>query len=360
MTRNKNIDILRAVSILLIIIYHCYATTGTGGQLTQWFHLNHFIGYGGEIGVTLFFMLSGLGIAYSLYYRMESNEAYTYKQFIRKRIRRIVPQYYLCIFFLVLFAEGAKFLSKSGLKSVVSHMLFVHNFSLDTSGSINGALWTLGASVQFYLIAYPLYYLIKKKPILCAAGSVLITILSKILIFHYFAEKQIFDGWYYFLHGRQVLTAFDNFVLGMVIGYLLASGKKSCIRHEWIRWIVIAVDVILVDVLIHVSNHGNRWANTKTGWFWYSALAVVLAHFVWNFANCRLKGSNKVLLWIAKYEYGIYLWHLPMITNLYELSPLAQTVKESSMILFTIIIILISCYVGYVSTLAVAGIEKGK
>jgi peptidoglycan/LPS O-acetylase OafA/YrhL len=84
-----------------------------------------------------------------------------------------------------------------------------------------------------------------------------------------------------------------------------------------------------------------------------------LGNFVWNFAQYKFKRMSAVLIWISKYEYGIYLWHLVIMNNLYENSPWFQYWADKSYILFTGLLILISCLVGYISTLTVdEGIVK--
>lgn len=64
MKRIKNIDLLRAGAILYIMLYHCYVLSGQPWQAHTALHV--FLSFGGEIGVTLFFLLSGYGIYLSL------------------------------------------------------------------------------------------------------------------------------------------------------------------------------------------------------------------------------------------------------------------------------------------------------
>lgn len=356
MNRNRNIDVLRGITILLIVVYHCIAITGAEERITSFLHIKNFIMYGGEIGVTLFFIMSGLGIAYSIYTREQSGSPYTWLQFIKKRAVRIAPQYYFCIFFLLLLTTAAGYLSTSGVKDILSHIFFVHNFSIQTNGSINGVLWTMGVIVQFYLVAYPLYFAVKKKPILTGVFSIVFTVVCKFAVFSLIDQRQITDSWYYFIYGRQLLTSLDNFVLGMVVGYLLASGKGKNTCKNWIRVVIIGASIILVDVLIRISNCKNRLANTKTGWIWYSCLALVLCVIVWNFAKCNFKRHSRILLWISKYEYGIYLWHLVIIRNLFSSSLWIQELEKTSIVCFILVMIVLSCVAGFISTI---GVEDG-
>ena len=60
MKRIKNIDLLRAGAILYIMLYHCYVLSGQPWQAHTAIHT--ILTLGGEVGVTLFFLLSGYGI----------------------------------------------------------------------------------------------------------------------------------------------------------------------------------------------------------------------------------------------------------------------------------------------------------
>ena len=58
--RNENVDLFRAVSLLMIVVYHAWVLTG--GQPTGIGVLDQTILYWGEIGVTAFFLLSGYSV----------------------------------------------------------------------------------------------------------------------------------------------------------------------------------------------------------------------------------------------------------------------------------------------------------
>ena len=171
--RYENVDILRAVAIITIIVYHCFAISGV--TLTHFLCIDKVIGYGGETGVTLFFVLSGFGIACSIINAERKHSPYSWKSFMKKRLKRIIPQYYVCMIILLLITDCASLLlTKQGLVHIVSHALFVHNFTMYTHGSINGAMWALATIVQFYLIALPLQKLLRKNKWVTLSASIII------------------------------------------------------------------------------------------------------------------------------------------------------------------------------------------
>lgn len=94
MKHNKNIDVLRALALLQILLYHAWAVSGTPDFLPAIFAPG--LQLSGEIGVTVFFALSGFGIYCSISSDYEKG-TFRYKEYLAKRGRRILPPYYFCI-----------------------------------------------------------------------------------------------------------------------------------------------------------------------------------------------------------------------------------------------------------------------
>lgn len=75
-----NIDILRAIAVLSVVIHHIFALTG--------FHFPYFAEAGGYIGVQLFFIISGYLIS-------ESAIKHPLPDYVRHRFLRIFPAYWV-------------------------------------------------------------------------------------------------------------------------------------------------------------------------------------------------------------------------------------------------------------------------
>ena len=100
--RNYHIDLIRAASILWIVIYHSWVLTGS---ITLWPKVLHtLVMLGGEIGVTSFFALSGYGIFCSLK-KMEETGGVNFWLFLKKTL---LPHYaaVLYMFFSDVIADG--------------------------------------------------------------------------------------------------------------------------------------------------------------------------------------------------------------------------------------------------------------
>lgn len=87
---------------------------------------------------------------------------------------------------------------------------------------------------------------------------------------------------------------------------------------------------------------------------WHSLLACEIASFLFflNGVVQKRKGYiSRVLLWISRYEYGIYLWHLMIMNNLLEKSGFIQRLlNEGKHVLVYVIFCACSTVMGYIMT----------
>ena len=158
MTKNRryDIDTLRGISVISVIIFHINSTFFPNGYL----------------GVDLFFVISGYVITKSI---LESfkNKTFSFSNFYLKRARRILPT--LLFVLLISVTAAVIILLTADLKkfseSLISSLGFVSNFYFWLTGgyfSTNDQLkpllhlWSLSVEEQFYLF-FPifLYFLYK-------------------------------------------------------------------------------------------------------------------------------------------------------------------------------------------------------
>lgn len=322
MTRNRNIDVFRAAALLLVMLYHCWVLTGSKMLVSP--VVTNFIALGGEIGVTAFFVLSGFGIFLAIDKTTEKGN-FIYFSFLKRRFYRIAPQYYLCLLVVVLISD-AQYFSGYGIKMIISHLFFVHNLFPDCSSTINGALWTMGVTVQFYIIAPLLYKIFKKWSHLALLSSILFTIAMKTFLFSILLPYLGKSGHLEFFIGRQLFSALDNFCIGMYAAVLIKEKKFKIERMQ--AWII---SILFTILLFIISNLGIRYGvntNNWSGYIWHSCCAVILGGIM--FGISYLKAYDKVWLYkkfiqLSHYEYGIYVWHLLIIRNLIDRSAWVQT-----------------------------------
>lgn len=344
--RIRQIDIIRGFTILLILIYHSWVVCGSVDIKVP--VIDIFVRLGGEIGVTMFFMLSGYGIYCSIR-KMESKGELSFDVFIKKRAVRILPQYYVSLIIVILFMSGAYYLSKEHIWNIISHFLLIHNLFPQSFGAINGVLWTMGVITQFYVISIPLYKGIKKWGVWFGAFSVIVTIVSKMMIYIFLLP--ILGGEWAFFCGRQLLTALDNFVLGMLVAFIITKKDRDCISRKHFFKAIFILGLIGVWCVCKAGIRCGIHTNNICGYVWHSLLAICLSFIIYGGSFLPLDYSRPVeksLLWAAKYEYGIYLWHLVMFNNLYEKSSIIQNlITKGDVIIVYIIFIALALGIGY-------------
>lgn len=350
MTRNKGVDIFRTIALLLVLIYHAWTVCGTPTIDSSIVRL--LVSFGGEIGVTAFFCLSGFGIYHSLA-SMERKGQLTFKNHMKKRWLRVAPQYYLNLMVLVLFGGSVIYLSKDGIWNILSHLFFAHNISIEYHGSMNGVLWTMAIIFQFYLLAIALYKMMKKQPYLFWIASVIFTVGMKFVALRW--AGVMYGGvtsWVFYV-GRQLPTALDNFTIGMLVAYLV-SKDKMLTKQKWIGPLLVFIGTIAMLFVCQYGKISGVHRVGISGYIWHSLLAITIGIILYGFSQIQL-GENhivtKILLWISDVEYGVYLWHLVMFHNLISGSAwIANLLMGGHVVGAIVILVILAILVGAVFT----------
>ncbi len=151
--RRPEIDGLRAIAVLVIILYH--AKIVIYGR--DWFE-------GGYIGVDIFFVISGYLITRIILEELFRTDSFSFLEFYERRARRILPMLFTVM--LVSFPFAWKYLLPANFleysKSILSAVFFGSNFffyHITTEYGAESALlkpflhtWSLGVEEQFYII----------------------------------------------------------------------------------------------------------------------------------------------------------------------------------------------------------------
>ena len=359
MKRIKNIDLLRAGAILYIMLYHCYTLSGKPWHAHTAIHT--FLSFGGEVGVTLFFLLSGYGIYLSLASAEERGHLPNWGSFMKKRCRRIMPQYYVCVTVLLIFMS-TRLIGSDGFRHLFAYYTFTENLSPVTHGSINGALWTMGVIFQFYLIAPLLYRAVKKNWLISSIAAILFTVFCRILIVRYLRAGGISDTSIYFVYERQVFSSLDNFVLGMAAAAFWKHAGKKIQEHRLklgLPTSIISIVLILIWIFYY-SNH-RLYGASAVGYPSHSILAVLLSVLLIGFSILPEMDFPffRPLYFVARNQYGIYLWHMPVIMTLQAGSPWFNALSQQRFWLFLPCMLVIACTFGYFSTRFIDHPKKG-
>ncbi len=175
MRRTPQLDGIRGIAILLVLIWHYI-----WGQIVVVAEPTSVLAYSIRIfrltwsGVDLFFVLSGfLIVGLLLDHRNSTNY---FRVFYLRRICRIFPLYFLVLALFILFASTGPF-SSSPLQGLFgdplplwSYATFTQNILMGDRGDFGplwlGITWSLAVEEQFYLLVPLLIYFLPRRTLL--------------------------------------------------------------------------------------------------------------------------------------------------------------------------------------------------
>ena len=283
-----DIDGLRALAVLAVILFHTFPNELPGGF----------------VGVDIFFVISGYLITQIILEELVSGN-FTAASFYARRIRRIFPA--LIIVLVATFAFGWLYFLPMELlslgKNILASALFSANLMLlsevsyfDVAAHMKPLLhlWSLGIEEQFYLVWPLLLWLLPRKRLLLTTGIIFSAsfALNIAMIAQYPSET------FYLPFTR----AWE-----LMAGAALAQTSRKDGRHHDLFAAIEIATIALSFLLI----------NTKTLFPGWAALApvvgtVFLIRSEGSFLS-RAVLSHRAAVNIGMISYPLYLWHWPLL-----------------------------------------------
>jgi peptidoglycan/LPS O-acetylase OafA/YrhL len=268
------LDGLRAVSILLVVLFHVGSAT--------------FVWANGRLGVSVFFVLSGYLITTLLLRERDRDGRVSLSRFYLRRAFRILPLYYLvlviyvAVYIVLGIGDGAHALARS----LPWFLTYMNDFR---AGILHGSTpyqqsWSLGVEEKFYLF-WPLlgFVLLQKLRGWLAASAAAVPVLLYVLGI---------APWFQF-YGQ------------IMVGCLLAMamhhpvGFRICARAARGPLAIGATIVLLV-----LERH-----HPALGLLFPVAVAIVLAGIVSGGPGMRVL-ATRPMTWVGERAYAVYLIHL--------------------------------------------------
>lgn len=290
----RDIDGLRALAILPVLLFHTHVPGFSGGY----------------VGVDIFFVISGFLITGIIAREIDSGQ-FSLARFYERRARRILPALVAMMAFVLAMAswlylpgdfEGVP-------RSALMTLLFLSNvwFFLNTGYFAGGAEtmpllhgWSLAVEEQFY-IGFPLllWLIARYAPNRRIAVLVLATLIS---LGWAWLKQADSDGFAFYLLPTRAWELF--------FGALLALGAVPPIRVAWLREGLAATGLGLIAFAVASYD-------SQTVFPGLAALVPVLGSaLLIHAAPSTLVGrllSNPLPVGIGLISYSLYLWHWPLI-----------------------------------------------
>ena len=293
------IDGLRAIAIVAVIIYHAEIAIGSFKVFT-----------GGYLGVDIFFVISGYIITKIII--KEFNEGkFNIKFFFYRRIRRIFPVLLLVAIatillgWYVLVPTSLIQLSESIISSLFFSSNFYFNYSDQIYGNDNGLIkpflhtWSLSIEEQFYIFfPFILIFCLKKKSYNLINY---ILILSFISTFTFLvAPKENF----YFIYSR----AWE-----LIIGTFICIHEEKFKKIKYFSSNLHILKIISILLLFFcMIIFDNKTAHPS-----YFTIFPIILISILMIEDDKKKLvdkllSLKIIVFIGLISYSLYLWHYPI------------------------------------------------
>lgn len=296
-----DIDGLRAIAILSVLIFHAFPQYLPGGF----------------VGVDIFFVISGYLITTIILSSLQ-NDTFTFGDFYKRRVLRIFPALLLVLTFVSLIAWlyflPSEFRNYS--KHLFSSTLFASNITLfnevgyfDSKAEVKPLLhfWSLGIEEQFYIF-WPVILIFtfrKKKDFLISALLIFLISFTVNRLRVRSHPEEIF----FLLHGR-----FWELLIGGILAWYLNFTESFRISSRVRNSVSLFGLILILFSLIYLSKKNSfpgSWALAPT---LGAAFLILAGPNAWLNKNIL---SRKVLVYIGLISYPLYLWHWPLLSFLY-------------------------------------------
>ena len=291
-----DIDGLRAIAVLSVVIFHYFPTV-----------LN-----GGFVGVDIFFVISGYLISKHIWEELVIRK-FSIKTFYARRVRRIFPALGVVLLACLLF--GWVILTPAEYKQLGRHVfagsLFLSNILLwKEAGYFDNAadtkpllhLWSLGIEEQFYIV-WPLLLVLLWRYTRHLEWA-LLGIACFSLAYSLFLVRHDLVADFY-----SPLTRFWELSLGGYLAYLVAhKPAERAINRSVVSGFGLLLVLIAILFVEESFSFPGAWALLPTIG---AALLIYAGERVW--LN-RILLSSRWLVWFGLISYPLYMWHWPLLS----------------------------------------------
>jgi peptidoglycan/LPS O-acetylase OafA/YrhL len=307
---------------LAVVCFHVFADARNAqpDPSTVWIS---WLKYGGGLGISTFFVLSGFCIHLSQAQKLATKEDYqpTWTQFFRRRFLRLYPAYLGAIgLFVVLNLAWTLILRREPLVHLpdiwdfLSHLLLLHTLTPETFFSIYPALWFIGVQAHLYLL-YPVFWGLVQR---WGIHRALLSILLLTLAFRLLSESIILTPT---AHPRTKLVLWNNapqrwfeWCFGAWIAQQVFQGVRFRLTYAW---------GILMLLVLWIPNGGTFQV------IFTPVLGCLIGLILWSLVinedRLRLNSLCLPVLYLGRISYSVYLLHqifVPYVNSVLKSIPL--------------------------------------
>lgn len=298
MIYRREIDGLRALAVLPVILFHAGFKAFSGGF----------------VGVDIFFVISGYLITSIILDENDRNH-FTFKDFYLRRARRILPALFLVIAVCFPFAWlwYLPIDMKEFSQSVVATTTFLSNFFFwlrtgyfDTEAELKPLLhtWSLAVEEQYYLIFPVLFIWLISFQRKWAFWILSVLVISSLAYAQWLSTKNPSTNFFLFP------SRLWELLIGALIALCLFQQSKP-IGSSATRQIASSIGCILILSSVFLFSHDTPYPSLYTLLPTCGAALIILFADKENIVGKIL--SNRILVGLGMVSYSAYLWHQPLL-----------------------------------------------
>jgi peptidoglycan/LPS O-acetylase OafA/YrhL len=298
MPYNPALDGLRAVAVMLVVLFHARAPIALGGYM----------------GVQIFFVLSGYLITSLLMTQLEAKGRLDLGRFYLRRFLRLTPALFAM---LAIYGVAAPFLwpaiGDHGKQAAIA-ALYLSDYAVafwNTPDLLNHT-WSLAVEEHFYLL----------WPIALLAAWRRWDRRSLVWVLATAYGLATLVRWVCIVRGQsweQVYFRFDTNLSGLMLGAWLAVMLRDEVLAArlkralpWLLWLP------LLAILCLQYRWGDIWMPMWGQCFMEWGAVAILIAVQTPHSQAWAMLSRAPLVWLGKISYGLYLWHYPIFRYLRE------------------------------------------
>ena len=294
MTYRPEIDGLRSIAVLAVLLFHLGVPGITGGF----------------IGVDIFFVISGYLIT-AIVMRDLQDARFSLATFYRRRALRILPALFAVVLvtgvvglWVLLPSERATY-GQSALAALLffSNIFFwseIDYFKPDAKENPLLHTWSLGVEEQFYILVPLGMWLVYRYARRGLVPLFALSVLGSFVLSVYAVERMPRASFY--------LLPMRYWEIG--VGALLALAGTRATARGWMAHGLAAFGLVSIAVGLFGLSPDRVFPGPAALWPVLGAAALIAAGYE-SFAGRVLAMAGPV--WIGKISYSLYLWHWPLI-----------------------------------------------
>jgi peptidoglycan/LPS O-acetylase OafA/YrhL len=307
-----DIDGLRAIAVLLVVIFHAFPDALPGGF----------------IGVDIFFVISGFLIT-GIVARELAAKRFSIATFYSRRVRRIFPA--LIVVLLVVLALGwfwmlpeayarlsSDVFASAAFTANIALLLQSGYFDVESAQKPLLHLWSLGIEEQFYLVWPPILMLAARFRIGLLATASAIALASFVLNVALIGENPVATFYLPLTRGWELLA-------GAALALAWDRIPQTARSSDWRAMVGLALLAIAVASL-------NTHRAFPGWWAVLPVLGSVLLLSAPAARGVRSVLASRPMVFFGLISYPLYLWHWPLLVFFSIIKFAALTLLERGLI----------------------------